>query len=340
MGRVTNQLRRAGVAVASVSIALSLSLGPVVPAIAYTEHDVYVSQGHGTITPEYLVIHETANPGATAANHVSYWRNNQPNVSMTQWVIDWTDGGTVYQVQPGNTKAWHVGAKLNSKSVGIEICHATNQADFDVVFEQAARWAADYLQSKGWGVDRMISHADVSERWGGTDHMDPRSYFESYGQSWASFKQRVAEYLSGETSEPVTPDTSDDRDINLGADWGWTGPRMVSELQRQLGTPVDGELWGQARSNNVRTRRVESRVKRYGASGSAVVKQLQRELIADGYSCGSSGADGHMGRDTVKALQRWLTDHGYSVGDSGADGYYGADTSHAVAEALMDEAFA
>lgn len=197
---------------ATAALTLSLALGSAVaatPAAAYTQYEQIVSSGHGYITPSYLVIHDTSNPGASARNHVNYWRNNQPNVCMAQYVMD-LDGATVYHVQPDDTKAWQVG-NGNSRVVGIELCYATSQADFDSQWREATQWAADYLKARGWGIDRLLSHWDCTRRWGGSDHNDPIPYFARYGRSWQDFRNCVAGYLNGgsgattESTKPATP---------------------------------------------------------------------------------------------------------------------------------------
>ena len=58
-------------------------------------------------------------------------------------------------------------------------------------------------------------------------------------------------------------------------------------------------------------------VLRRGDTGAAV-KDMQQDLIAAGYSCGSCGADGEFGADTEAALEKFQADHGLEV-----DGKYG-----------------
>lgn len=186
------------------TLAIVVALSAVSPASAYEQREAIVSQGHGYISPSYLVIHETSNPGASAANHVSYWRRSQPNVSMTQYIME-LDGSVVYHTQADNRKAWQVG-RGNSYVVGIELAHATNQQDFNRQFDQAAQWAANYLRSRGWGIDRLLSHNDCRLKWGGTDHTDPIGYFRQYGSSWDEFRARVLTYLGNGTpaGKPAT----------------------------------------------------------------------------------------------------------------------------------------
>ena len=61
-----------------------------------------------------------------------------------------------------------------------------------------------------------------------------------------------------------------------------------------------------------------------GDSGSAV-EEMQKMLIACGYSCGKWGADGDWGNDTEKAVLAFQKDHGLSV-----DGVYGPKTKAAL----------
>lgn len=57
-----------------------------------------------------------------------------------------------------------------------------------------------------------------------------------------------------------------------------------------------------------------------GDNGSEV-KTMQSMLIACGYSCGNSGADGSFGEDTLSALKAYQRANGLEV-----DGYYGSKT--------------
>ena len=162
-------------------------------AYAYESRTQIVANGHGANQAKYLVIHETANPGASAYNHVRYW-SNSPAYAV-HYVMD-VDGAVVYHTMQDDRKAWHVGGG-NLYTVGIELCHAISQVQFDNQWNEAVRWAGDYLKSRGWGVDRLLSHDECRRMWGGTDHTDPNAYFQKYGKSWAAFEQAVSEYLGG-----------------------------------------------------------------------------------------------------------------------------------------------
>lgn len=185
-----------GIATAAMAYAPTDSIVGPDDAMAYTQHEQIISNGHGYISPSYLVIHETADPGATAKQLMTYWRNN-PDAYVVHYTMD-LDGDTVYHAMADNRKAWHVG-NGNAYTVGIELCHATNQADFNAQWTEAVKWAGDYLHKKGWSTDRLLCHNDCRLKWGGTDHTDPLGYFESYGKSWSQFKAAVQSYMqSGE----------------------------------------------------------------------------------------------------------------------------------------------
>ena len=189
--------------VAAIVLASALVVGAP-SAFAWQEVDYFIANGHGTISPSYLVIHSTANPGATAWDHVTYWNRVGNDAPMAQWVCDWTNGGTVYQVMPGNAKAWHVG-NGNNVSVGIEICEGTTREQVDTALDTAAQWAAHYLNQKGWGINRMVSHNDARTLWGGTTHTDPIPYLDRWGYSWNWFKSRVQAYMDGSADAEPAP---------------------------------------------------------------------------------------------------------------------------------------
>ena len=125
--------------------------------------------------------------------------------------------------------------------------------------------------------------------------------------------------------------------IDLGSLNYW-GPKYTKEMQRQLGTTVDGIVSKQPKSNKKYLANADtSSWKFYSNSsnykgGSPMVKALQRKVGAT--------VDGYMGSKTVKALQKWLINRGYSCGKSGADGKMGKDTCNAVGRALQNNAFA
>lgn len=158
-----------------------------------------VTQGHGKLNASYFVVHETANPGATALNHVNYWRNN-PDYAV-HYVGDWT--GDVYHCVPDDRMCWQVGSG-NPYVIGIELCHAKSATEFKKVWDLGVEFSAYYLNKKGWGIDRLMSHDECRLKWGGTDHTDPNGYFKKYGRTWAEFKAEVKAKMEKGSQIPST----------------------------------------------------------------------------------------------------------------------------------------
>ena len=182
--------------IAAVALCVLIAAGGTVAlaadeAQAYETRTEIVADGHGYLSPRYLVVHSTANPGASAANHVSYWRGSP--AYAVHFVMD-LDGSVVYQTMSTDRKAWHVGGG-NSVSYGIELCEATNAEDFEAQWAEAVKWCGDQLMSRGWDVSRLYSHDEARVTWGGTDHTDPTGYFARFGHSWSEFEGDVAAYM-------------------------------------------------------------------------------------------------------------------------------------------------
>lgn len=151
-----------------------------------------VSTGNGSIfkapNPIYFAVHSTANPGATAANHVNYWRNNP--TKAVHLVSDWKEA---YQCVDFKYRCNQVG-NGNYTCIGLEICEATNKADFERGLEIARDVILQVLNQYGWDIDRHVrSHKWFTENFGGSDHVDPIPYFQKWGWSWDRFIQYLKE---------------------------------------------------------------------------------------------------------------------------------------------------
>ena len=181
-----------GATLAAVAVAVAAALAAPQGAYAYTQREDIVSYGHGSNAAQYLVIHETANPGASAYNHTLLW--SRDDTYAVHYVME-LDGSVVYHTMPDWALAYHVG-NGNYSTVGIELAHATTTSDFNAQWREAVKWAGDYLASRGWGTDRLLSHNECRYIWGGTDHTDPDGYFRSNGKSWSEFESAVASYMA------------------------------------------------------------------------------------------------------------------------------------------------
>lgn len=236
----------------TVVLALVAALAAPLSAEAYQSQDAYVSNGHGYLNAQYLVIHETANPGASAWNHVLYWRGN--DTYAVHHVME-LDGSTVYNTVAENRLCWHVG-NGNYATIGIELAHATNASDFAKQWNEAVKWAGDELRAHGWDTSRLLSHYEAAQRWGGSDHTDPNGYFRTYGKTWAEFKQAVAAYLGSGYVAPIAPtdgnggtvasSSTSTNDSSFGGTYRCTVSRLnVRSTPSLYGAVVAGYSYGQ-----------------------------------------------------------------------------------------------
>lgn len=193
--------RKKGAALAAFFFALAIAFSVPTDAEAYQSVDRYVSNGHGYLNASHLVIHETANPGASAYNHTLLWARD--DTYAVHHVME-LDGSIVYNTVAENRLCWHVG-NGNGYTIGIELAHATNASDFDRQWGEAVKWTGDELRAHGWDTSRLLSHREAARRWGGSDHTDPNGYFRAYGKTWLEFKQAVSAYLGSGYVAPIAP---------------------------------------------------------------------------------------------------------------------------------------
>ena len=117
-----------------------------------------------SMTPTRIVVHNTAND-ASANNEISYMKNNNNETSFHYAV----DDKEVVQGIPTNRNAWHAGdghGKGNMEGIAIEICYSKSGGDRFIKAEQnAAKFIAQLLKERGWGIDKVTKHQDYSGKY-------------------------------------------------------------------------------------------------------------------------------------------------------------------------------
>lgn len=116
------------------------------------------------MTPEFIVVHNTAND-ASARNEVAYMIRNNDKVSFHYAI----DDKEIVQGIPENRNAWHAGdgnGQGNRKGIGIEICYSKSGGQRFIEAEKlAAKFIAYKLNEKGWGIDKVKKHQDFSGKY-------------------------------------------------------------------------------------------------------------------------------------------------------------------------------
>lgn len=144
----------------------------------------------------------------------------------------------------------------------------------------------------------------------------------------------------GKTLNGSNTEVADNTVPSLG-DTRYFGPKMAKELQRQLGTTADGVFSGQWPANERYLWACDRGVIEYvkGGVGSNAVRALQDKVGCKVYPVVGGVQARQMGSGTVFKHQQWLIAQGISCGSSGADGYQGRDTNVAIGQALVKQLY-
>lgn len=144
----------------------------------------------------------------------------------------------------------------------------------------------------------------------------------------------------GKTLNGSNTEVADNTVPSLG-DTRYFGPKMAKELQRQLGTTADGVISGQWPANERYLWACDRAVIEYvkGGVGSNAVRALQDKVGCKVYPVVGGVQARQMGSGTVFKHQQWLIAQGISCGSSGADGYQGRDTNVAIGQALVKQLY-
>ena len=152
-----------------------------------------------SMTPECVVVHNTAND-ASADNEVKYMISNNNLVSFHFAV----DDKEVIQGLPLDRNAWACGDGVNGngnrKGIQVEICYSkSGGARFENAEKNAARFIAQLLKERGWGVDKVKKHQDFSGKYCPHRTLDI---------GWSSFVNMVKDYLNELNTPSSTAATS------------------------------------------------------------------------------------------------------------------------------------
>ena len=140
-----------------------------------------------TMSPEFIVIHNTDND-ASAANEIAYMQRNTNSTSFHIAVDDVeANQGLHFDRNSWNAGDGSTGAG-NRKGIAIEICYSKSGGNrFETAQENAAHLTAALLFERGWGIDRVKKHQDFSGKY------CPRRTLDDYG--WNYFIGRVKYYM-------------------------------------------------------------------------------------------------------------------------------------------------
>lgn len=279
----------------------------------------YVSNNNtksGTMTPKYIVIHNTDNfkKGANALAHAKAQYNGNFADMSCHWYVD--DGDTAYQAAPHNKGAWHVGknyggklfgAASNNNTVGIEMCVQMGY-NYEKTFQNTVELCRHLMKVLGIDAAHVVQHWDVCGK-------NCPSQIRKNGD-WTRFKKAISS-----SDNPV----NSTQEIGKLVEDGKLGQNTVRRLQQIFSTPIDGKISNQLSiyksiCSGIMPDAIEwGTVKR---GGSALVKAMQNVIkekedgyigpkFIKGWQCKlGTYVDGNLSNPSqcIRALQRWAND--------------------------------
>lgn len=174
----------------------------------YTKNKIVYRKGK----PEGIVIHETADPGATAMDEAIFF--NREWMHRYAYVHAFVDDTGVIQMMTPNYGVWGAGPMANNRFVQIELCEETDPVAFLKSINNDAIYSASILHRYHLkpndaaydGKGTVWSHHAVSRFLGGTDHVDPDSYFAQHGYRFSQFYQLIKYYYQKQAgTKPAKP---------------------------------------------------------------------------------------------------------------------------------------
>ena len=143
------------------------------------------------MTPEFIIIHNTAND-ASAMAEISYMIGNNNKVSFHCAI----DNYRIVQGIPFDRNTWNAtdgsNGRGNRKGIALEICYSKSGGER---FEEAQKLAAEYtaylLKQKNWGIDKVKKHEDFYPQ-KGCPH-------RTLSEGWQNFLNLVQSYMVDRT---------------------------------------------------------------------------------------------------------------------------------------------
>lgn len=145
---------------------------------------------HKKMQAEYVTIHTTGNPSATATAKAHANLQASGNLNPPRSWHYTVDSNEIWQSYADDEMCWHAGdAKGNSCSIGIEICN-NDKANFPAACQNAAWLTAELLKKHDLTLERVVQHY----YWSGKD-CPHEIRLGTWGVTWNGFLDMVNAYF-------------------------------------------------------------------------------------------------------------------------------------------------
>ncbi|WP_125763206.1 peptidoglycan recognition protein family protein [Levilactobacillus mulengensis] len=145
--------------------------------------------------PEGVVVHETANPNSTIYGEISYMKNNY----QSAFVHTFVDASSIINIANTNYLCWGAGPIANARYVQFEQVEVHSKAAFASELNNAAYYTAYILNQYGLSPKRnvtVLSHHDVSNNLGGTNHTDPDGYWKANASAYFGTTYTMNDFMT------------------------------------------------------------------------------------------------------------------------------------------------
>ncbi|MFC3420076.1 N-acetylmuramoyl-L-alanine amidase [Salinicoccus hispanicus] len=164
---------------------------------------------NGIGKPEGVVLHETANDSSTINGEISWMSRNYRNAFVHAFV----DKDNIIQVADTDHLAWGAGPNANPRFLHVELVRHNNTHDFAKSINNYTDYIANLLYKYKLPVDSaeadgkgtLWSHSAVSTHLGGTNHVDPYTYFSKFGYSYRDVEKLIEEKYTDLYNKKTTP---------------------------------------------------------------------------------------------------------------------------------------
>ena len=137
------------------------------------------------LSPQGIMVHSTAVPGAMAKNYLKSWNVDKPN-GQSVCVHGFLDNTGFYQTLPWDYRAWHCGGSGNNTLIGFEICEPYNYSDknyFNIVKNNAIKLCVYLCKKFHLSPSSITTHCEGYQRYGksyASNHSDIHHWWKQY----------------------------------------------------------------------------------------------------------------------------------------------------------------
>lgn len=150
---------------------------------------------NGVGKPEGVVVHETADPGVSAARFVQSFNNNWQTAET--YVHAFVDDQQIINIHNTDYGVWGAGPTANARYIQVELCEVSTADQFAHSVANDAFYIATMLHKYNLPLKygtTVVTHDQVSRWFGETDHTDPTGYFAKWNYGMDQFIPLIQKY--------------------------------------------------------------------------------------------------------------------------------------------------